>query len=68
MAKRRKGPTLIQRSRGTSAQEKALYHVELGAGRARVKRDFLGLTPEDELSIGATVATGMDKLLKRQGL
>ena len=51
MAKRQRGPTLIQQSRRKSAEEKAMYHQVLGAGKSRVKREFLGLTEQDERDI-----------------
>lgn len=51
MARRRPGPTLIQQSRRVPNEQKALYHQVLGAGRSRVKREFLGLTDEDERAI-----------------
>jgi hypothetical protein len=34
----------VQRSRRRSPQEKAVFHQVTGAGKARVKREFLGLT------------------------
>lgn len=51
MAKRR-GPTLIQRSRAISPQQKAIYHAVAGAGKARTIRDFFDLGPGDAESIG----------------
>jgi phage gpG-like protein len=65
MAKRRKGPTLIQQSRRTSPEEKALYHQTLGAGAGRVLRPFLGLTAEDERDIVATVEKAIDRRLSQ---
>jgi phage gpG-like protein len=64
MAKRRSGPTLIQQSRRVPAEEKALYHQELGAGRSRVKRPFLGLTADDEKAIVARIEAAVDKRIK----
>jgi phage gpG-like protein len=61
MAKRRSGPTLIQQSRRVPAEEKALYHQELGAGRSHVKRPFLGLTDDDEKAIVTRIEAAMDK-------
>lgn len=51
MAKRRRGPTLIQQSRRKSPAEKAAYHQEAGAGRSRVRRRFFELNPGDEAAI-----------------
>jgi hypothetical protein len=52
MAKRAKtGPTFIQRSRGVSPQQKAIYHNVVGAGRSRVKREFFDLSDEDSETI-----------------
>jgi hypothetical protein len=56
MARNRSGPTMIQRSRQKASEEKALYHQVLGAGRSRVKREFLGLTAEDETKISQRLA------------
>jgi hypothetical protein len=50
MAKR-KGPTMIQRSRAVSPQDKAVFHAVTGAGKARTKRDFFNLGPGDEAEI-----------------
>jgi phage gpG-like protein len=44
---RRNGPTFLQRSRQVTAGEKARFHQIAGAGRARVRRPFLGLTPDE---------------------
>lgn len=45
MAKRPANPqTFVQQSRAVSAEQKALYHDQLGAGKARVKRPFLALS------------------------
>ncbi len=63
MAKRRSGPTLIQQSRRKSAEEKALYHQELGAGSSHVKRPFLGLTEQDERDIVDRLQRAVDRLI-----
>ncbi len=42
------GIRLRRASKDLSPAEKALYHAELGAGRSHVKRDFFGLTRQDE--------------------
>jgi hypothetical protein len=65
MAKRRTGPTLIQQSRRVPAEEKALYHQELGAGRSHVKRKFLGLTDDDVKAIVARLDAAMDKRISQ---
>jgi phage gpG-like protein len=63
MAKRaRSGPTLIQQSRRISAEQKALYHQTLGAGKSRVLREFLGLTDQD----GRDIADRLQKAIDRQ--
>jgi hypothetical protein len=63
--KPRKGPTLVQRSRRVSPQQKALYHQKTGAGRSKVRRPFLDLTPADEKSIGDLIAAGIQRELDR---
>ena len=61
MAKaRRRGPTMIQRSRRVSPELKARVHTTTGAGRSRVVRDFLGLDAEDERAILAALQTKVD--------
>lgn len=61
MAKRAKGPTLIQQSRRVPAELKALYHNVLGAGKSRVKREFVGLSDDDEKAILARLEQGIDR-------
>jgi phage gpG-like protein len=63
MAKRGRGPTLIQQSRRKSAEEKALYHNVLGAGQSRVKREFLGLTEQDERDIVDRLQKAIDRTI-----
>ena len=58
MAKRG-GPTLVQRSRRVSPQTKAYYHQVAGAGKSRVRRDFLGLSDRELLDIGYAIAKGV---------
>lgn len=48
---RQRGPTLIQRSRGVSPQQKAIYHAVVGAGKRRTIRDFFDLGPGDAEAI-----------------
>lgn len=45
------GTTLIQRSRAVPGADKALFHNVTGAGASRVKREFFGLTPDEETTI-----------------
>lgn len=47
MARRRRGPTLIQQSRAIPPGQKALWHHVSGAGKSRVKREFFDLNAED---------------------
>lgn len=65
MAKRRKGPTLIQRSRAISPQDKAVFHVVAGAGKARVRRDFFDLGPGDEDAITRLLQGRVTERMKR---
>jgi hypothetical protein len=64
---RRRGPTLIQRSRAESSEQKAIFHHVTGAGKSRVKRRFFDLTGEDQ----DTLKQGLERLvgdkMKRQG-
>lgn len=69
MAKRRArsfvgSATFIQKSREKSAEEKALYHNELGAGRRHVIREFFGLNDEDGAAIQARIEAGIEQALK----
>jgi hypothetical protein len=60
MAKRQASPqTFIQRSRGKSPVEKALFHQVTGAGRSHVKRPFLGLTDGEAHAITQRLVAGM---------
>jgi len=61
MAKR----TLIQQSRSESPQQKATYHAVVGAGRARVKRDFFDLGPGDPEEIRRLLQARMTERLQR---
>lgn len=47
MARRSRGPTLIQKSRSIAPGQKALWHHVLGAGKSRIKREFFDLNAED---------------------
>lgn len=57
------GPTLIQRSRSVSAEEKAIYHNVTGVGRSGVRRPFMDLNDEDQDDLTQKVAEGIDRLL-----
>lgn len=65
MAKRRKGPTLIQRSRAVSPEQKAIYHAVAGAGKRRVIRDFFDMHPQDEGDIVRLLGSRLDERLRR---
>lgn len=65
MARRRKGPTLIQRSRAVSPEQKAVYHVVAGAGKKRVIRDFFDMNPQDEAEIVRLLGSRIDERLRR---
>lgn len=56
--------TLIQRSRRIPPSEKAAFHQIEGAGRRRVKREFLGLTADDERAIVDRVADWIDRVIR----
>jgi len=65
MATRRKGPTLIQRSRAVSPEQKAIYHVVAGAGKARTIRDFFDMAPQDEGDIVRLLQSRIDERMRR---
>jgi hypothetical protein len=65
MAKRRSGPTLIQRSRSVSSEEKAIYHNVTGAGRSGVKRAFLDLSEADKNECIEVLDRMMDERLRQ---
>ena len=62
MARRRTGPTMIQRSRGMSAEEKALYHHVAGAGKSRVKRQFFDVSESDIDDVIARVDAHLERI------
>jgi hypothetical protein len=66
MAKRGPRKTLIQQSRSVGGAEKAIYHQVEGAGKSKVKRQFLGLTDEDQRNIRRTLVEGMKKVQRDQ--
>jgi hypothetical protein len=57
-ARRRSGPTFIQRSRQESSEQKAMFHQVTGAGRSHVMRQFFGLTPAEQ-GIALTTLEGL---------
>ncbi|WP_291981918.1 hypothetical protein [Luteitalea sp.] len=65
MARRRSGPTLVQRSRRVSPQQKALYHQVTGAGRTKVRRPFLGLTAAEMRDIATVLDAGIRRAFSR---
>jgi hypothetical protein len=66
MAKRR-GRTMIQRSRGVSPQEKAVHHAVTGAGKARVVRNFFDLGPGDTDAILRLVQARVSERMRPRG-
>lgn len=46
-----RGGTFIQRSRAVPGADKALFHNVTGAGKSHVKRQFFGLTPDEQATI-----------------
>lgn len=65
MAKRQ---TLIQQSRSVSPQQKAIYHVESGAGKKRVIRDFFNTGPGDSEAITRMLQTRITTRLGKRGV
>lgn len=66
MPGRGKSPTtFIQRSRRKSPAEKAAYHELTGAGRARVKRPFFGLSDADVRAIVDRIDRGLAAALNQ---
>jgi hypothetical protein len=61
---RRRGPTLIQRSRAVPAEQKAAFHDTQGG--SKVWRPFLGITTEDEEAILTRFEAGLERALKEQ--
>lgn len=64
---RKHGPTLIQQSRAVSPQQKAVYHAEVGAGRARVVRDFFNVGPGDKEAISRMLQARITTRLGKRG-
>ena len=69
MAKRpkRAGPTFIQRSRGESSEQKAIWHNVTGAGRSQVVREFFGLDDSDHTAVRDAVETLLARRLEGSG-
>lgn len=61
MAKRRAGPTLVQQSRRVPPEAKARMHqIE-----AKVRRPFLGLTPDEVAAISKRLDDGIRRNLSK---
>jgi phage gpG-like protein len=58
------GRTFLQASRLVPPSEKAAFHQVSGAGRSHVKREFFGLTEDDETAIVAKLDTALRQQLK----
>lgn len=58
--------TFIQRSRNVGAGEKAVYHNITGAGKAKTRRVFLGLTKQEALDLKQRLILGMQREQRRQ--
>ena len=56
---------MVQRSRRTSPQDKAFFHQVTGAGKARTKREFLGLTDAEIAQITTRLDTGLRRKVDR---
>lgn len=67
MARRRRGPTLIQQSRRVSPAQKAVYHQVQGAGKSRVKREFFDLGAADMDAIATEAQRRMTRTLQSRG-
>lgn len=57
--------TFVQRSRGESPQQKAIYHAEVGAGKARVRRDFFQLGAADKDAVTRLLQSRITTRLQR---
>lgn len=60
---RRRGPTLVQRSRSVQPGQKAVWHQVTGAGKSRVKREFFDLNDEDLSVLAAELDRRMGQRL-----
>lgn len=63
---RRKGPTLVQRSRRISPQQKAYWHHASGAGTSKIRRPFLELTEAEAAFIGDAIDKGILEQLNKE--
>lgn len=70
-AKPRRAPfstgTFIQRSRAESSEQKAIWHNVTGAGRSHVRREFFGLTEQEQESAKATLERAIAQRLQGLG-
>jgi hypothetical protein len=57
---------MVQRSRRVSPQEKAYHHQVAGAGKSRVKREFLGLTDSEIAKLTARLESGIRRTVDRR--
>jgi phage gpG-like protein len=55
--------TLIQQSRRVPPSQKATYHQLTGAGKSQIKREFFGLTPDDETVIAARIQRELQRVI-----
>ncbi len=62
---RASGGTFIQRSRSVSAADKAFWHNDVGAGRAKVKRQFFDLSQSDVSWAHRLLGDHIDKSFRR---
>ena len=46
------------------AEQKAIYHQVTGAGKSHVRREFVGLTDDDERKIADTIDRALQKRLQ----
>jgi hypothetical protein len=64
VAARQGGSTFIQRSRGESSEQKAIFHNVSGAGRSHVKRPFFGVSDEDAAAAVGKLNTQIEARLR----
>lgn len=55
--------TLIQASRRVPPSQKATFHQFTGAGKSHTKREFFGLTPEDEQVIANRLQVQLQRVI-----
>jgi hypothetical protein len=56
--------TFIQRSRSESSEQKAIWHQVTGAGRSRVRRQFFGLTDDEQGKVKDVLERQLEARLK----